>query len=88
MDIIIASILVGIGLTLIFLVGNFFGQGVMIGYLLYGNDPDEISVGKSWYDAFMWGLENEKSPLYRILVRIVLAGVKSYGKSHKECRDA
>lgn len=88
MDIILAILSVLIGWTLMFLVGNYFGQGVMIGCLLASDDPNEVVVGKSWYYAFQRGLEHEKGLFDRLVVKLVLAGVNSYGKSREESGES
>ena len=81
MDIIIGILSVLIGWSLMFLVGNYIGQGVMVGYLLDSDDPNEVAVGKSWYDAFQWGLKYEDGWFDRLVVKLVLAGVAWYEKT-------
>lgn len=84
MNIIIIILSVSIGLATMFLIGSYFGQGVMVGHMMCSDEPGEAAVGKSWYDAFQWGLKYDDGLFNRLVAKIVFAGIEFCSKSNEE----
>jgi hypothetical protein len=84
MDVIVVliSIIVGLGWGL--LLGNYFGQGVMIKCMMDSDEPIEAIIGECWHKTFQWGVENEKDFINRLVAKIVLLGIESSEKSGNE----
>lgn len=87
MDVIIVLISIFIGLCWGLLLGNYFGQGVMVKCMMESDDPTEAIIGKIWHKAFQWGVENEKDFINRLIAKIVLLGIESSGKSSEDSQD-